>query len=445
MELLLEQKQIQKLSSQVIQSMEILQMGTQELQTYIDDLLLENPVLERNDVREPKEDPLPLQKQIWSAARDRQNYWYYREDAPDPTDMMPDNTQESLYDHLSAQINWPELSIALRRGVEGVLTGLDQNGRLEESTAELADRCCVSPDVILGAERIVQSLDPAGVGSRSLAQCLEFQLTRRGEQGLSLTIVRHHLEDMAKNHYNQIARKTGASREEIQQACKLIRSLDPKPGAAFSSQEQFRYVMPELTIAEEAGELVIALTDQTTPELKISSYYQELMHTSEDEQVKDYLIRKVRQANWVIKSIEQRKNTMLDCARCIAARQAEFFSRGKPYLKPLSLNDVAAEVGVHESTVSRAIKDKYIQCAWGVFPMSHFFSRALAASDEEVSTVQAKAAIRSLISGEDKRKPLSDQKLCAALEKQKITLSRRTVAKYREELGIPSTAGRREI
>ncbi len=445
MELLLEQKQIQKLSSQVIQSMEILQMGTQELQAYVDGLLLENPVLEREDVHEPMEDPLPFQKQIWFATRDRQDYWYYREDAPDSTDMVPDNTQENLYDYLSAQINWSELSIALRRGVEGVLAGLDQDGRLEESIAELADRCCVSPDVILGAEKIVQSLEPAGVGSRSLAHCLELQLIRRGEQGLSLTIVRHHLEDMAKNHYNQIAQKTGASREEIQQACKLIRSLNPKPGAAFSARDQFRYVMPELIVSEENGELVVALADEATPELKISSYYQKLMDSNEDEQVKDYLIRKVRQANWVIKSIEQRKNTMLDCAQCIATRQAEFFRQGKACLKPLALSDVAAEVGVHESTVSRAIKDKYIQCAWGVFPMSHFFSRALAASDEEVSAAQAKAAIRSLISEEDKRKPLSDQKLCDALLTQKITLSRRTVAKYREELGIPSTSGRREI
>lgn len=446
MDVLLEQKQVQKLYPQMIQSMEILQMGTAELREYVEELLLENPVLEREE-SPPQEETgsLLLGRLEWMAAHSRRERGAPPGDIRDPADAVSDPAEESLYDHLSAQVPWHKLSPVLRRGVECVLSGLNGSGWLDESTGELAARCGVSPCVIARAEELVRQLEPAGVGARTLAQCLELQLTRQGRDGLALTIVRNHLEDMAKHHYNQIARATGIGREEIQAACRLIRSLDPRPGGAFAGRAEPGYITPDLLVAEESGRLVVLFADQVDPGLKVSSYYRQLLHSSDEEQVQSYLTEKLRQADWVVKSIEQRRSTILRCARCIVERQDAFFRGSRDTPRPMTLADVADGVGVHESTVSRAAKDKYLQCTRGLFPLSAFFSRALPAGQEDRSAEQARAALRALIDREDKRKPLSDQKLCEALAGRDLILSRRTVAKYREELGIPAAPGRKEF
>ena len=204
--------------------------------------------------------------------------------------------------------------------------------------------------------------------------------------------------------------------------------------------------MPDLLVTELDGELVVTAGDDFLPELKVSSYYQKLMQDTEEKEVREYLADKVRQAGWMVKSIEQRRGTLLTCARIIVTRQERFFRYGAGHLAPLTLADVAEEAGIHESTVSRAVKDKYIQCVQGVYPMSHFFGRALASKGGDgVSAEKVKAAIRALIDGEDKMKPLSDQKICDLLAEQELILSRRTVAKYRDEMGLASTSGRKEF
>ena len=446
MDVLLEQKQVQKLSPQMIQSMEILQMGAIELREYVEELLLENPVLEREETPAQEEAGSALLNRLeWLAARSRRERSRAAGEVRDPAGAVTDPAQESLYDHLSAQVSWRKLSPALRQGVECVLSGLNENGWLDESTDELAVRCGVSPAVMAHAEELVRQLEPAGVGARTLAQCLELQLTRQGETSLALTIVHNHLEDVAKHHYNQIARATGAGREEIQAACRLIRSLDPRPGGAFAVREGPGYLVPDLLVGEESGKLVVSFVHWDDPELKVSSYYSSLLHSSEEEQVRSYLTEKVRQADWVVKSIEQRKSTVLRCARCIVNRQEDFLRGLRRAPRPMTLADVADEIGVHESTVSRAVKNKSLQCDRGLLPLSAFFVRALPLGQEDSSAQQAKAALRALIDREDKRKPLSDQKLCEALAGQDLVLSRRTVAKYREELGIPAAPGRKEF
>ena len=446
MDVLLEQKQVQKLSPQMIQSMEILQMGTAELQEYVEELLLENPVLEREESPAQEEaGSLLLGRLEWLAARSSRERGAPPGEVRDAADAVADFAGESLYDHLSAQVPWRKLSPALCRGVECVLSGLNGNGWLDESTGELASRAQVSPAAIARAEELVRRLEPAGVGARTLAQCLTLQLERRGETGLARTIVQNHLEDVAQHHYNQIARSTGASRVEIQEACRLIRSLDPRPGGAFAVRETPGYITPDLLVTEESGQLVVLFADQSAPALKVSAYYRDLLHSSGEEQVRSYLAEKLRQADWVVKSIEQRRGTVLRCVRCIVDRQEDFFRGVRSAPRPMTLADVAADTGVHESTVSRAVKDKYLQCARGVFPLSAFFSRALPAGQEDNSAQQAKAALRELIDREDKRAPLSDQKLCQALAGRDLILSRRTVAKYRDEMGIPSAPGRKEF
>lgn len=445
MELILEQKQLQKLSPQMIQSMEILQMSTLELHEYVEEQLVENPVLEREEVRTGEEGSQLLHKLEWLAANSRQRRSSRPENAENLADAVADRGGESLYDHLCAQIPWRRLPPVVRKGVECVLTGLNDNGRLEETTEELARRGCVSPAVIERAEQIVQDLEPAGVGARTLAQCLELQLLRAGENGLPLTIVQNHLVDVAKDHYNRIAAQTGASREEIQQACRVIRSLDPKPGAAFAHAGLPVYILPDIFVREEDGEVVFSLAGQDVPELRISEYYCGLLRDSEEAVVKDYLSQKIKQAEWVLKSIAQRKSTVMRCMQFIVKRQEDFFLRGRYFLRPMTLADIASDAGVHESTVSRAVKNKYIQCTWGIFPLNDLFSRKIDCGGADLSAEQVKMQLRALIEQEDKRKPLSDQKLCDALQQQGLTLARRTVAKYRDELGYPSAPGRKQF
>ena len=188
----------------------------------------------------------------------------------------------------------------------------------------------------------------------------------------------------------------------------------------------------------------ILTNDYFFPSLNVSSYYCRMLKDSEDSEVKDYLMGKVRQAKWVVRSIEQRRSTLLQCAEHILELQEDFFRHGPGHLRPMSLADIAQRVGVHESTVSRTVKDKYIQCASGVYPLSYFFSRSLGGSADAASPDAAKALLKKLIAGEDKKKPLSDQKLCELMSREGCELSRRTVAKYRDELGIPSTTGRKQ-
>ena len=454
MELGLQLKQTQTLSPQMMQAMEILQMGSQELLEYIQETLQENPVLESEEQRpiaDSGEDGLLRRKLEWLAATDNQNRWYHREDARDLSDTLPgasgaDPGEENLYYHLRSQIDFDALPTELAAAVELVLQSLNGNGWLDEAEEDLALHGGTDRETVLAAVELVQSLEPAGVGARSLSECLSLQLVRQGETGLPLTIARTYLEEMGKDHYNLIAKETGATREEIQAACRVIRSLNPRPGSGFAPGEQVEYITPDLVAVKVEDGFELVSNDSFFPTLRVSSYYHRLMKETEEEQVREYLSGKVRQAKWVLRSVEQRRHTLLSCAQCIAERQTDFFRLGPGHLHPLTLADVAQALEVHESTVSRAVKDKYLQCDHGVFPLSYFFSRAVPASGgDSVSAEQAKSVLRQLIAGEDRRKPLSDQKLVALLEEEGIAISRRTVAKYRDELGIPSTSGRKEF
>lgn len=446
MELSQELKQTQKLSPQMIQSMNILQMGTIELQEYVEKTLLENPTLELESEKKREERPELVHKVEWLMANDRQNRCYHRDDARDLIELAADSAEESLYDHLRDQINMERLPVRLSLAVDCVLTGLNKNGYQEETTEELAERCGQPLEIVLQAEGLVRGLEPAGVGARNLAECLSIQLERMGEKGLAFTIVNNFLEDMARDRYSRISKETGATRQEIQNACRQIRSLNPRPGSPYSPREAPGYIVPDLMVTELDNEIVVTAGDEFLPELKVSAYYQRLMKESDEKEVRDYLTDKVRQASWMIKSIEQRRSTLLTCARIIVAHQEQFFRHGSGHLQPLTLADIAQEAEIHESTVSRAVKDKYIQCARGVYPMSHFFRRGLPSDyGEEVSSEQVKAIMYALIDEESKEKPLSDQKICDLLVSRGLTISRRTVAKYRDEMGIPSTSGRKEF
>ena len=444
MELSLELKQTQKLSPHRIQSMAILQMGIQELQMHVEKELLENPTLELEQDLPQKERSELLQKMDWLVSSDRQNRWYHKEDTLNLTDYIAASEEENLYDHLRSQLNMETLPPRLGIAVDCVLSGLNGNGYLEESTEELSVRCGQNAEVVKRAEKIVRELEPAGVAARTLSECLMLQLERKNEFGLAMTIAKEFLEEVAKDHYALIAQRTGATRAEVAAACDQIRELEPRPGARFSPREAPGYIIPDVVVTEQNGALIVAPGDDFLPELKVSEYYRSMIKTTDDSEVKSYLEDRVKNATQLIKNIEQRRNTLLDCVRIIVVRQADFFTNGKGILCPLTMQEVAKELDIHESTVSRAVKSKYIQCARGAFPVSHFFSRSVPAGDRKMSATEVKFEIRELIEQEDSRKPLSDQNICDMLAKRKIVLSRRAVSKYREELGIASSAGRKQ-
>lgn len=452
-------KQRQTQSPQMIQAVKLLQMGTMELREYLQKELQENPVLEVEEQISPflflqggPRETDHLQRLEWLHASDRQNVCYNREDTRDLIDRISgvsktDFDDESLYDHLRRQIRFESLSANMASAVECVLQSLDCCGRLDEPPEDLAARSGTSVSTVQRAIRLVQSLEPAGVAAKNLSECLCLQLIRLGETGLPLVIAREHLEDMGRNHYHQIARITGADRNAVQAACELIRSLDPRPGAAFAPRESPGYIIPDMAVIPIKDRFEVIFNDSCIPSLRVSSYYRRLMGSIDDAEVRDYLSAKVRQAKWMVQNVEHRRATLLACVYYIADWQREFFRHGPGNLRPLSMADTAAGLGVHESTVSRAIHDKYLQCSHGVFPLKYFFSRSLQTTCPEtnISVEQARSALCALIGGEDKKRPMSDQKLCEQLEKKNIQLSRRTVAKYRSELGIPSAAGRKNV
>lgn len=451
MKLEVQLKQTQTLSPQMLQAMTILQMGTQELSEYIEEQLQENPVLESEAPQVERGDTSLLRSKLdWLASTDVQNQWYHTqdEDHEDTTVYGSSNPlEDGLVSHLRAQVPFELLSPTEGGLVSYLIESLDHRGWLEEEVAELAQRFAIAPSLAEDGISFLQSLEPPGVGARDLRECLSLQLLRRNQRGLPLTIVQHYLEYMGQNHYHHIAKVTGCTRTAVQDACTLIRTLNPNPSTGFSSREQLRYIVPDIIVVHAEEHFEVTSTNDTIPTLQVSQYYSQLYHETEDTQVKDYLNGKLKQAHQLMGNIEQRQTTLIRCAHCLVAWQGDFFHHGVGHLRPLLLSDMAKDLGVHESTVSRAIRDKYIQCAHGIFPMGYFFSRNLASdtAEEGLSAQSVKAQIQALIQGESEKKPLSDQAIVDALATMDMSISRRTVAKYRSELGIPSTAGRKKF
>ena len=454
MELNLTQKQAQTLSPQMVQSMEILQMGAQELLEYVEELAQENPVLERTDSDSRAEEYSQLKRRLdWLESNDPQNRAYHRQDTEEESDLLErygaaEERTETLCEHLLAQLEERKLPPAMWRAAALLAGSLNRNGWLDEPIPTLAAEINCPERLLWQALDVVQSLEPAGVAARGLNECLRLQLLRMEPPSrLALRVAEDYLDPLAKNRYGLIARALGCTQEQAREACDLIRSLDPQPGSGYAPAEKTVYLDPDLIVVDQGGELELLANDSYFPTLHISGYYTRMMKEEKDRQVQEYLTDKMRQANWVMRAIEQRRSTLMACARCILEMQEKFFRKGPGHLVPLTLADVAARLDIHESTVSRAVKDKYLQCAMGVFPLSYFFSRGLGgASGTGGSTLPdaAKALLKKLVSEEDKRKPLSDQKLCERMAREGCLLSRRTVAKYRDELNIPGTAGRKQ-
>ena len=304
--------------------------------------------------------------------------------------------------------------------------------------------------LVLRIIHMLWELEPAGVGARDLPECLKIQLRRQGTLTDTLEkAVDECLELIAKNKIPAIAAKLGVSSKEASECCAIIRSLHPKPGSRFYHQDDVQYIIPDVYITGRSGSFTVALSSGDSPDIQVNSYYRSLYQASKDQEIRDY---KMRQAEWVRQCIAQRQDTMIRVSGEILRCQNEFFIHGPNYLQPLTMAQVADELELHESTVSRAIDRKYLQCSWGVFPMAYFFqkkatarnTRAAAMTEENFTPMDVKRKIREIIADENPKKPYSDSILSEKLGEAGITISRRTVAKYREEENIPDASGRKK-
>lgn len=455
----LNQKQI--LSQRMIQSTAILQMGAADLEDYLSKQSLENPVIDLVS-RQPSEDSSKkLEKYQWICSHDEQNrYLYHRVENPaaDSDQWNQDlSSGETLQDVLWEQVLTLRLSPEYEDALKKMICCLNENGYFTDSLDEFCSCFGVSRRTASMLLTLIQRLEPAGVGARSLQECLCLQLQRR--KLLTPVLQRficEYLEKFAKNQLPAIARGLSISLEEVKRYGELIRTLNPRPGASCSTYRCTSYIQPDVTVTPCGGQLTVVLNEARYPDVQINTDYLRMYKSNPDKEVQGYLLQKINQAEWIQQCIQQRNITLLSVVKSIAAFQSDFFFKGSSHLKPLRLTDIAAELDVHESTVSRAIHQKYLQCPSGVYPLHYFFARSAPAGSassifrsagglqNQATALDVRTALKQIIAEENKKKPLSDRMLAEELETRGFSVSRRTVAKYRDEEGIPGASGRKE-
>jgi RNA polymerase sigma-54 factor len=353
--------------------------------------------------------------------------------------MMNSLTAEtSLAQHLMEQVRDTDLADEGKALAELLIGNIDDHGYLKATPEEIAASANLPVEKILPVLKVIQSFEPAGVGARDLRECLLLQLERAGKDStLEYRIIRDHMEALGKRKIPDIARGTGHSVDDVQEALARIGRLDPRPGRAFESVVE-QYVAPEVFVVKNGDDYTVTTNDEQIPHLRISNVYKDLMSAGgNDAEVKNYIREKIRAGKFLIKSLHQRQTTICNIGKEIVKRQREFMDKGVAHLKPMTMAQVAEVVGVHETTVSRAVSGKYIETPQGVFEMKFFFTAGLqTVSGSDVSNTSVKDMIAEIFKNENPSKPLSDQQVVKMLTAKGINIARRTVAKYRDELGI---------
>jgi len=458
--LTLSQTQRLLMTPELRQAITILQLSSLELCNYIEQELLNNPLLDKEEEGYPAFPENEINFDEARADEDTIEWEEYLQEYFD-WDMLrfPKERKEeersfenfvsatqTLQEYLLMQLRLAEVDRKTFKIGEFLIGNLDKNGYLAVSVQEASRILKVSPDEVDKALKVIQTFDPPGVGARNLEECLLIQVEQKGIKDPKLEeLIRHHLKDLADARYSRIAEKLNVTLGKVQELKDIVLSLDPKPARNFSSPNETQYVIPDAVIEKVGDEYVVIMNDSVTPRLSINPYYRSLLLTEDKESMTSkFLTRKLESALWLIKSIEQRRMTLYKVIKAIVEVQREFLEKGISGLKPLTLKQIADAVGVHESTVSRAINGKYVQTPRGVFELKFFFQNGL--ENEGGSSVCAetiKKMLKEMISKEDPYHPLSDQMIADDLNKRGIKISRRTVAKYREQLGIPSSAKRK--
>lgn len=360
-------------------------------------------------------------------------------------DSIP--VQETLQQNLIGQLNQSMLSASDRKAAELIIGNIDDNGFLQSTPEEMALNSGILKEDFEKMLALIQSFYPSGVGARDLRECLLIQLARGGkERSLEYKIVSEHMEDLGKRCFPEIARRMGISVEDVQKAADNIARLNPRPGQVFAAAPQ-NYVLPDVTVEKVDGEYQIVLNNEQIPHLRISNLYKDIIASgnTQSSDVKDYIRDKIRSGKFLIRSIHQRQQTILNIAWQIVSRQRDFLEHGPSHLKPMTMGNVADAVGLHETTVSRAVSGKYMATPQGVFEMKYFFTSGYqTATGESLSNTSVKETILDLVKRENGSAPLSDHEIVEILGERGIPIARRTVAKYRTELNILPSHMRRK-
>ncbi len=474
-----------KLSQQLVmtpqlqQAIKLLQLSRMELVDVVNQELAENPLLEEGaDVKENGEEerlseeaedasfsePSP-EREVKAEAEgmadidwqtylegyslsssDTRNTYEDHEDRPSYESML--TKKGNLNDHLMWQLSMASFPEAEKPVAAEIIGNLDEAGYLHASLEELAEVCGQEQAVVETVLARVQQFDPAGVACRNLQECLLLQLERMDlTDSLAAIILREHLPELEGRKYPQIAKARKVSLDDVLAAAKLISDLDPRPGRAYN-EEDVHYIVPDIFVHKVGDEYVVTQNDEGLPNLRINSFYRNALSNSKevDKQAGEYIQDKMRSAVWLIKSIHQRQRTIYKVTKSIVKFQREFFDHGIEYLKPLVLRDVAEDIDMHESTVSRVTTNKYVQTPQGLFELKFFFNSGINTTDgDAVASESVKSRIKEIVAAEDPKKPYSDQKIVALLKEQDINIARRTVTKYREMLGIGSSTERKRL
>lgn len=437
-------------------SIKVLQMSVNELRDYINNEFTENPVLDMQenesnseDSKNKELDKYDYKEMIKYLEFDNygaQSYGSYDDEEISPFNFISE--KKSLKEYLHEQINEIEENDLIISIADYIIESLDHRGYLEISVEEISKELNIDIKLVEDALEIVQELEPYGIGARDLKECLKIQLINLGLINDKLEeLVENHLEDIANSKYANIAKALDISPREAQRYGDIIRKLEPKPSRGFFTGEDTKFIIPDAEIRNIQGEFHIIMNDGILPKLSVNSAYKEVLNNNSDENTTEYVKEKLNKAMFIVKSIEQRRSTLYRVLEKIVAKQKQFLLKGMNYLKPMTLKEIAEEIEMHESTISRAIKDKYILTSFGTIKIKDLFVAKLSVgkNDEEVAVTLIKNKIKEMIESENKKKPLSDQIICDNLNKEKVNISRRTVAKYREELGIQSSSKRKRI
>ena len=444
------QKQKLILTQTMKQSINILQMSAYELREYIDKKFEENPVLEGElDLVESKEktDNSQLYKYLEDIYSENYNYQYNNEDDVSIFNFIAN--KKSLKDYLYEQLGEVKSDIKIKKIVSYMIELLDSRGYLENTLEEICNDLGVNKEVGKNALKILQSLEPCGIGARNIKECLLIQLKNKGIlDEIIKEIILKYLEYIADCKYNYIAKELKITPKEVQAYGDIIKTLEPKPARGYYTGEEIKFIIPDAYIVKIRDEYSVIMNKDIIPNITINNLYKQEILNGKDKREVEYVKEKVNDAISLITDIEQRNNTILKLLECIVKKQKAYFENGQEYLKPMTMRELANEMCLHESTVSRAIKDKYILTSRGTIKIKDLFCNRIISSGiegEDVSTNTIKNKIKQLIKLENKSKPLSDQAICDLLNKEDIVISRRTVAKYREELGIKSSSKRKRF
>ncbi len=445
-ELTIEQSQKLAMTPDLIQAIQILQFTNYDLIEYVKNELLENPLLESESNLDLE--AVDIREKIISDSYYEGSFKHWEHDNEEENDYSFEqfvSENKTLHDFMMEQLSISSIDEEYKRIAKYIIEAIDDNGYLTSDSKEISEEFGVSESKIEEIIDLIQTFEPPGVCARSLSECLLIQLAAKGLLSDEMEyVVNNMLEEVAKNHIAQIGKQLNIKPEQVQEIIDVIKKLEPKPGQMFYSGDSTKYVIPDVIVEEVGGEYVISNNDASVPHLMVSSYYNKLSKDAQnDEQLKKYLSDRFNSAVWLIKSIEQRKHTIYNVAEAIVRYQKDFFSKGVRYLKPLTLKQIADEIGVHESTVSRSINGKYMQSPRGLYELKYFFASGVSLGEEGISSNSVKALIKSYIEKENSKKPLSDSAIVKMLEDENIEISRRTVAKYREGMGIASSSHRR--